>query len=167
MRATGRTLPGMAATLRIRQRPRPKPAILHAMNRVLLTAAAAFACGAATIAPAQVPAAHADPVTAPVVQASMFTGKWGTGCSYNVSVRVTDHRAPVQLLIVDPRGRLIRRLATRDERRVDEKRVVESDWVPARPGNVRAVAIQNGVRMQTAPFPVSGGQIIGPACVGV
>ncbi|GAB10800.1 hypothetical protein GOARA_062_00680 [Gordonia araii NBRC 100433] len=128
---------------------------------------AAMACtaviggGAAATAPAS-----AAPTAAPHIQLPMFTGHRGTGCKYNVSVVVTDRTAPARLTVVDPYGRTVKRLKVRNERRTDDKRVVEADWIPAHPGNYRIAAVQNGVRKQTAVFPVTPGFNTGSLCTG-
>ncbi|WP_290707094.1 hypothetical protein [Gordonia sp. UBA5067] len=136
----------------------------RALPAVVAVSLACTAIGIGTTIAAQ--PAQAVPSVGPNVSPTMFTGNRGTGCTYNVSVVVTDHTAPVQLLIVDEHGQVVSRLATRNERRTDQKRVVEGEWLATRVGTMRAVAIQNGVTKQTAPFPVTSGFNTGSACFG-
>ena len=95
----------------------------RALPAVVAVSLACTAIGIGTTIAAQ--PAQAVPSVGPNVSPTMFTGNRGTGCTYNVSVVVTDHTAPVQLLIVDEHGQVVSRLATRNERRTDQKRVVE------------------------------------------
>lgn len=132
--------------------------------RITLAAAALAIVGAGggLAAPAE-----AVPVIGPNVQPRMFTDKLGTGCTYNVSVLVNDQQAPVQIVIVDDRGRVVKRLKTSREERNDTKRVVEGWWVVERTGVMRVVAIQNGVKRKTKPLVVTQGFNTGSACFGV
>ena len=137
-------------------------------RRVQTAVAAAALLGAAGLGTAlSVAPADAVPSVGPNVSPTMFTGKLGVGCTYIVSVVVTDHQAPVQLQIVDQSGHVVSRLATRNEVRTDAKRVVEGNWIANRAGTMRAVAIQNGVRKSTKPFPVSPALNTGSMCFGV
>ncbi|QKT07685.1 hypothetical protein HUN08_11175 [Gordonia sp. X0973] len=130
--------------------------------RPLLPLAAAVAISAFVA-----PTAHAVPSVGPNVAPQSAFGKRGTGCTYNISVLVTDRRAPVQLLIVDDHRHVVDRLKTTDEQRDDEKRVVEGWWTPRRTGMMRAVAVQNGVRRAGKPFSVGPGLNGGSFCGGV
>ncbi|WP_161927906.1 hypothetical protein [Gordonia crocea] len=137
----------------------------HRIRRILpALVALPLALGAATLGPAS---ADAKPTIGPNVSPTMFTGKHGTGCRYEVTVVVSDPVAPVQLLMVDHRGRVLDRLVTRNERRTDAKRVVEGYWVPRHTGMIHAVAVQNGIRKVGKPFPVTPGYHNGSLCFGL